>query len=366
MTSVIRKESFFIVTCAGCLLAGGWWLLRTLSMKSARELEEKLQNEIKSERMGRIRAEQANKQLQLELSQRSSLSDESLGKWCLPLKPIGFITSCFTTRNGTPRQPQLVHAARCALTLASDVHTSSLEGLEQYSHCWIIYIFHENTDITKTLTDRSSKHSKIAVPRLNGKKMGVLATRSPHRPVPIGLSTAQIIGVEGNRLILGGADIVDGSPVLDIKPYVPFCDSLPNSTAPPWVAAEAEDEPLKVDEVIFTSSAMDEITQSWSSKKKRSEGRSLYSSPQEFVGLIKQVLSLDIRSLHKRTGGKGKEQQDVFHVLLESVDVSYRYLESSEPRRAGESGISIVVEGAKLGGSGGRALMQDEEASSHI
>ena len=135
-----------------------------------KEVEEKLQNEIRAERMGRIRAEQANKHLQLELVQKAALGGEAEGSksetsWCLPLKPIGFINSVFSTRNGTPRQPHLVEAARCALTLASDVHASSLEGLEGYSHCWVLYIFHQNTDITKTLTDRSSKHSKIAVPR---------------------------------------------------------------------------------------------------------------------------------------------------------------------------------------------------------
>ena len=329
-----------------------------------KELEEKMQKEVKAERMGRIRAEQARKLLQIELSQKSASSlamaasgDESWSSF--PIKPIGFISSCFTTRNGTPRQPQLVHAARCSLNLAGDVHASSLEGLEQYSHCWVIYLFHQNTDTHKVLTDRSRAHSKIAVPRLNGKKMGVLATRSPHRPVPIGLSTAQIIRVEGNRLVLGGADIVDGSPVLDIKPYVPFCDSLPTSMAPPWVAAEAEDEPLKVDKVIFTPQAKDEVAVSWRQKGRRS----LYSSPEEFTELIRQVLSLDIRSLHKRTrGGRGKaQQQDIFHVLLEAVDISYRYLESPEEvKEEGKSGVSIIVEGALLGGSGGRALMQDE------
>ena len=75
--------------------------------------------------------------------------------------------------------------------------------------------------------------------------MGVLATRSPHRPCPIGLSVAKVIAVEqgGCRIVLGGADIVDGTPVLDIKPYAPFCDSVPGATAPAWVAEEAEASP---------------------------------------------------------------------------------------------------------------------------
>lgn len=75
------------------------------------------------------------------------------------------------------------------------------------------------------------------VPRLDGGKLGAFATRSPHRPCPIGLSVARVVGVEGRTLVLGGADIVDGSPVLDIKPYVPFADVVPSASAPHWVAA---------------------------------------------------------------------------------------------------------------------------------
>lgn len=90
-----------------------------------------------------------------------------------------------------------------------------------------------------------SSHIKalISVPRLNGGKMGVLATRSPHRPVPIGLSTAEIVSVDATNgvLVLGGVDIVDGSPVLDVKPYVPFSDALPDATAPDWVAVRTSE-----------------------------------------------------------------------------------------------------------------------------
>lgn len=96
-------------------------------------------------------------------------------------------------RNGTPRQPLLVPLARCRLRLVSDVPAATLAGLEQYSHVWVLYIFHENTDLVKVWQgDRSGLKAKVAVPRLNGERMGVLATRSPHRPVPIGLSVAQV------------------------------------------------------------------------------------------------------------------------------------------------------------------------------
>jgi tRNA (Thr-GGU) A37 N-methylase len=76
------------------------------------------------------------------------------------------------------------------------------------------------------------------VPRLDGGRLGVFATRSPHRPCPLGLSVAQVVAVEGRTLVLGGADVVDGSPVLDVKPFVPFCDNVPAAAAPAWVAAK--------------------------------------------------------------------------------------------------------------------------------
>lgn len=102
-----------------------------------------------SERSGRIRFEQELRRLQLELAchtQTQQASDsQSNSVPAFPFKPIGYLQSCFTQRNGTPRQPLLVPLARSRLQLLSDVHASSLEGLDQYSHCWVIYVFHENT-----------------------------------------------------------------------------------------------------------------------------------------------------------------------------------------------------------------------------
>ncbi|GLI66014.1 hypothetical protein VaNZ11_009717 [Volvox africanus] len=214
-----------------------------------------------------------------------------------PFRPIGHLQSVFTERNGTPRQPQLVPAARARLVLCNNVPPACLEGLHQYTHCWVLYVFHANTDLAKYLsTDRSGLKAKIHVPRLNGARMGVLATRSPHRPSPIGLSTARIIGLEGNSLLLGGADIVDGSPVLDIKPYVPFCDCLPAAKAPSWVQAEAEEEPLAVREVVMDQTAQDALMRAWQARK----AHSMYSSAEQYLELVRQVLSRDIRSVHQR------------------------------------------------------------------
>lgn len=115
----------------------------------------------------------------------------------------------------------------------------------------------KHADLDKTLlSDRNKAKGLVRVPRLDGGLMGVLGTRSPHRPNPIGLSSAQVLAVDGRGVLLGGADIVDGSPVVDIKPYVPFCDALHAATCPPWVAADAGgEEPLAMKAVNVTPAA---------------------------------------------------------------------------------------------------------------
>ncbi|RMZ57187.1 hypothetical protein APUTEX25_004021, partial [Auxenochlorella protothecoides] len=117
-------------------------------------------------------------------------------------------------------EPLLVESARASLTLRPGLAPEFLQGLEQYTHCWVLYVFHRNTDLQRLWggSDRGLR-AKIRVPRLDGGRLGALATRSPHRPCPIGLSVARVLRVSGRTLLLGGADVVDGSPVLDVKPY---------------------------------------------------------------------------------------------------------------------------------------------------
>ena len=173
------------------------------------------------------------------------LAGLDLSRVPFPLRPIGVLRSCFSRRNGTPRQPLLVPAARAELVLRADLSGDYLEGLGQYTHCWVLYIFHENTNLRRLWQGgggnggTDGQPAKVRVPRLDGGRLGVFATRTPHRPCPVGLSVARVLSVEGRTLILGGADIVDGSPILDIKPYVPFCDALPDAGAPAWVSRAA-------------------------------------------------------------------------------------------------------------------------------
>eukprot|EP00198_Chlamydomonas_reinhardtii_P009651 XP_001698988.1 predicted protein [Chlamydomonas reinhardtii] len=109
-------------------------------------------------------------------------------------------------------------------------------------------------------------------------------------------------------LVLGGADIVDGSPVLDIKPYVPFCDCLAAATAPAWVQAEADDEPLAVGEVVVGAGARAALTSAWAARRElygRKGGHGpMYGSAEEYLQLVQQVLSRDIRSVNQRLNVK--------------------------------------------------------------
>lgn len=153
------------------------------------------------------------------------------------LKPIGYLQSSYRDKFGTPRQPGLSPHAWSRLQIRADLQPEqALQGLESFSHLWLIFIFHQN----KT----ARYHAKVHPPRLGGESLGVFASRSPHRPNPIGLSLVELVRIEGNSLILGGADLVDGTPILDIKPYLPEIESKPEAKTG-WLE-KAEKKEIKI------------------------------------------------------------------------------------------------------------------------
>lgn len=136
------------------------------------------------------------------------------------VSPIGFVRSCFKEKFAIPRQPQLAPAARGVLELVSPFDQAhALEGLEQVSHVWLLFLFHQALEAEPRL--------RVRPPRLGGNRMvGVFATRSTHRPNGIGQSVVRLERIESGRLHLSGIDLLDGTPVLDIKPYVPYADAI--------------------------------------------------------------------------------------------------------------------------------------------
>lgn len=127
----------------------------------------------------------------------------------LKLKCIGTIVSPFTKRMGTPRQGALAMSARGYVQLITkNCHEETIDGLDAYSHCWILFSFHANTNI-------DNKKAKVRPPRGGGVRVGQLATRSPHRPNNIGLSLVKVDKVDkvNRRLYITALDLVNGTPV---------------------------------------------------------------------------------------------------------------------------------------------------------
>jgi len=165
--------------------------------------------------------------------------------------PIGIVRSPFTDKFGIPRQPRLVSAAEARLELLPPYdREEAFTGLDGFSHVWLIFVFHDDC------LDAGWR-PMVRPPRLGGRaKVGVFASRAPYRPNPIGISAVAQHGLtrdgSGLALELAGVDLLDGTPVLDIKPYVPYADCVEGATggfaaiAPPrrWVirfSAAAED-----------------------------------------------------------------------------------------------------------------------------
>ncbi|NBB08295.1 tRNA (N6-threonylcarbamoyladenosine(37)-N6)-methyltransferase TrmO [Pseudomonas sp. SLFW] len=136
------------------------------------------------------------------------------------VSPIGYVRSCFKEKFAIPRQPQLAPAARGVLELVPPFDQGdAVQGLEQVSHVWLLFLFHEALEDKPRL--------KVRPPRLGGNQsMGVFATRATHRPNGIGQSVVKLEKVEAGRLWLSGIDLLDGTPVLDVKPYVPYADVI--------------------------------------------------------------------------------------------------------------------------------------------
>lgn len=142
---------------------------------------------------------------------------------------IARIHNDYTTKFGVPRQSGLAPQVVSRVVFETEYRASeALRGIEGWSHLWLIWRFH--------LTERGGWSPTVRPPKLGGNtRVGVFATRSPFRPNPIGLSCVRLLGVReepglGTVLLVGGADLSDGTPILDIKPYVPYADCHPEAT----------------------------------------------------------------------------------------------------------------------------------------
>lgn len=170
-------------------------------------------------------------------------SNENDNSGAYMIKPIGHLQSVYREKFGTPRQSGFVTNARARLTLIDEIKGESLDGLEDYNYIWLIFIFHMG------LNDYNPQKAKIAPPKLEGKKIGVFATRSPHRFNPIGLSLAKLekVDIANKTIHISGSDLIHGTPILDIKPYH-YLDSLDQDQVnhPEWLIESKERGRLKI------------------------------------------------------------------------------------------------------------------------
>ncbi len=135
------------------------------------------------------------------------------------MKPIGRVESCFGEKFGTPRQSGIVPEAKGRVVFEDEVPAGACRGLEEFSHVWIIFLFDQ--------VEEGEERWFVRPPRLGGnEKKGVFATRSPFRPNRIGLSLVKLEAVHDDAIEVSGLDLVDGTQVLDLKPYLPFVEAI--------------------------------------------------------------------------------------------------------------------------------------------
>jgi tRNA-Thr(GGU) m(6)t(6)A37 methyltransferase TsaA len=201
-------------------------------------------------------------------------------------RPIGVVHSCFKEKFGIPRQAGLVPDARGTLELFAPFNRREyVEGLEGFSHIWLQYVLHAAA--------MGPCKSKVRPPRQGGnRRMGVFGTRSNFRPNPLGLSAVALEGIvrggRGVELLLKGIDILDQTPVLDIKPYLPYADCHPQA-----LGGFAQTRPKATLRVRFGSRARAAIRQMVKQERR------------QLARLLVQVLRLDPRPAYsEKMGGK--------------------------------------------------------------
>lgn len=217
----------------------------------------------------------------------------------LTVQPIGVVRSPFQDKFGVPRQAGLADVpARIELD-PERIPLEAVRGLEGATHIWVIFSFHAIA--------AGEIKSTVRPPRLGGNaRLGVLATRSPYRPNRLGLSAVRLLNIRGHRLDISGTDMVDGTPVLDIKPYVAYADAIPQARLD-WACMP----PARV-QVRFAPAV----------------AAALASKP-ELRGLVEQVLSLDPRPAYHDA-----DSTRTYGMVLHGHDVRFRV----------ERGIVEVVE----------------------
>ena len=212
---------------------------------------------------------------------------------------IGEVDSPYKEKFAIPRQPGLVTAAKGKITLRDIYNNEELvRGLSAFSHIWVVFVFHA--------TQQQGWKPLVRPPRLGGnQKMGVLATRSTFRPNPIGMSVVKLDSIEkiNKRIILhiSAFDLLDKTPIIDIKPYIPYADSIENADA-----SYAQQQPLQITNVKYTEQARQALI----------KYKPTFPTLETFIS---QVLSQDPRPAYKQ----GENDDSIYGVNLHHFNIRW-------------------------------------------
>lgn len=228
------------------------------------------------------------------------------------VEPIATIHTPYREKFSTPRQPGLAPTVRAQVELLPEFSSpEAVRSLENFSHIWLIFLFHQ--------TYGQGWKPTVRPPRLGGnKRVGVLACRSPFRPNPIGLSAVKLLSISCNEgkvvLEVQGADLIDGTPILDIKPYLPYTDGIAEAKG-----GFADRAPLATLRVEFSAAARQQL-------------KNFATQSPELESLICETLALDPRPAYKRETDGDRE----YGVLLDRYNVRWKV--------AGERVIVLNIE----------------------
>ncbi|SMY18053.1 tRNA (N6-threonylcarbamoyladenosine(37)-N6)-methyltransferase TrmO [Photobacterium aquimaris] len=216
------------------------------------------------------------------------------------IEPIGIVHSPYKEKFAVPRQPGLVPSARCEVILHDQANSlDAVRGIEQFSHVWLLFLFDQNLE--------AGWRPTVRPPRLGGnERIGVFASRATFRPNGIGMSAVKLQGVRhcnGQVIIdIAGADLVDGTPIIDIKPYIPYSDSLPEA-----LGGFATSQPATL-EVQFAPPALQQL---------------VGKHADYHQAVITEVLAQDPRPAYK----KGKPDTKLYAVNLFDFNVQFTVAE---------------------------------------
>lgn len=222
------------------------------------------------------------------------------------IEPIGKIHSPYKEKFAVPRQPRLAPSATARIELLGEANSpESVRGIEQFSHLWLLFLFDQNL--------AAGWKPTVRPPRLGGnERIGVFASRSTFRPNGIGMSAVELKGVtqQGNQtwLELGSVDLVDGTPIIDIKPYIPYSDAITEASG-----GFAESAPPSLP-VVFATQAQLALKS--------------HSQASHIQAVIEQVLGQDPRPAYKKNKADDKE----YAVHLFDLNVKFKVISDDSPK----------------------------------